>query len=215
MISEKLPYERLSRQALRDIIEDLAQTRREQDVPQYGLSEYKHHINDMPTSTKNLVHRLIDCHDNIKYYASDYLLKHTPEAFKATPQYLACLDVFMQEALMRKKHKLGYAWSKMATTEQMCIHIPDKDVRLAGLEVLISHNLGSRLDAYDIGHELCERSDCVWILRHEEGAYDMQSSWLELQRGNYCPVHSDFFYTDTERNNIIMRWNNIVEEKQK
>jgi len=143
------------------------------------------------------------------YWESEIVLKLMPEEMKARKDYVLCLDKFLT-ALYNAVVISQRSWQpcKAAVVEQMCCYHPAKEIRITGLEMLISNDIGSGCADNDLTFELCETSRCEWICTSYLNAQDAEG-YRKIDP--FCPVHGDKFYDKKEKRELFEKWKRLIE----
>lgn len=212
-----LNFEKTDRKDLLDWIEERTEKRKNKELNQTELelgyySEIKTKLDNgyQPLSgfyLNDCLEALEEAFRECNFHQSEIILKMMPDEFKDSRKYTQLLDTFLISLYRQMYIQNNWQPCKAAIIEQMCSYHQNKEIRLTGLEIMISKAIGSGVGDNDIGYELCQMTNCEWIWDSYLNAQDAEGHRIP---DPYCPVHGDKFYTPEIKKELWKKWNKLI-----
>jgi hypothetical protein len=152
------------------------------------------------TKSKKYQKALEDNFNNHKYYPAEAIIKLMPDEHKMKRRYTEFLDGCLQKIYER--------WNTVGSigmTQMMLVHHPIREIKMAGLEMIIADNIGTG-SAYDLTWIMCKMTNCRFIVTE----YINQEYHGYRQADSYCPSHGNKLYNNESRAELKQRWNELI-----
>jgi len=178
-----------------------------------GLSDWCKHCKydkmEKPRNEDDFLQRIREYYTECDPDKIEVLLKLMTDAQKGSREYTSLVDRLLRELKSDMNSNRGWQPVKVDVLQLLYVHHPNRDVRLTGLEILISHGMGSGTSD-DIGYKICEEvGGCEFVFTSYLNAQDAEGY---LKSRPTCPVHGTLFYTQQDKENLWRRWSKLTEQ---
>jgi len=102
----------------------------------------------------------------------------------------------------------GYSVGKIGSTELMIYYHPEEEIKIAGMNVLLAHDIGNGSAHQDIGLTLCLQSNCYLEPENPDFYYD-DTKWRRVI-DPHCIVHGNYIFSTEDRKNVLHKWEETV-----
>jgi len=138
------------------------------------------------------------------------LLKIIPEALKEGQEYTQLLYELMGTLKERIEGPDGWQPTQADVVQLLCVHHPNQEIRITGLEFLVANDIGSGTSD-DLTYEFCQTTGgCRFVFTEYYSAQECDGYW---KHDPDCVVHGSFIYTPDLRESLWGEWNKLKEMK--
>jgi len=156
-----------------------------------------------------------------KLFEFEAILKLTSKDLRKSIKYTKLCDLSLRKLVPGGKPKDNLVGVELdEIRELLCIYHPIKDIRITGLEIIISENIARNENPnYSIESNICDlysnwRKD-GYVFKSTKTRCKISSSFsanLTLISDPFCPVHGDIFYNENKRKKLWKKWGKLIKD---